>query len=97
MLYAEPIYIQAEGVCFPELKKVILASADKVVMGDSLDDAIFMLTGSKSSLSDEVSSQKSTSEERSSEKIGPIDEILKSVESLQKQFEALQKLIQTLK
>ena len=97
LLYAEPIYIQAEGVSFPELKKVILASADKVVMGDSLDDAIFMLTGSKSSLSDEVSSQKSTSAESSSEKIGPIDEILKSVESLQKQFEALQKLIQTLK
>ena len=45
LLYAEPIYIQAEGVTFPELKKVILATSDKVVMADSLDQAFYELTG----------------------------------------------------
>jgi len=50
ILYAEPIYIQAEGVSFPELKKVILSTADKVVMGDSLNDALYLLTGKKESI-----------------------------------------------
>ena len=45
LLYAEPVYIQADGVNFPELKKVILASANKVVMEDSLDEALAALTG----------------------------------------------------
>ena len=48
ILYAEPVYIQAEGVSFPELKKVILASSDTVVMEDSLAKAIFALSGSDS-------------------------------------------------
>jgi uncharacterized membrane protein (UPF0182 family) len=47
LLYAEPVYIQADGVNFPELKKVILASANKVVMEDSLDEALAALTGDK--------------------------------------------------
>ena len=45
ILYAEPVYIQAEGVIFPELKRVILATADKVVMEDSLGLALAALTG----------------------------------------------------
>tara|TARA_A100001037_G_scaffold306834_1_gene356661 strand:- start:46972 stop:49761 length:2790 start_codon:yes stop_codon:yes gene_type:complete len=45
ILYAEPIYIQAEGVDFPELKKVILASGEKVVMEDSLTLAMQSLLG----------------------------------------------------
>jgi uncharacterized membrane protein (UPF0182 family) len=44
ILYAEPIYIQAEGVRFPELKRVILASGDRVVMEDSLREALDALT-----------------------------------------------------
>ena len=45
LLYAEPIYLQAEGVEFPELKQVILASQEKVVMRDSIPEAIAALTG----------------------------------------------------
>ena len=45
LLYAEPIYLQAEGVEFPELKRVILATQKKVVMEDSVPEAIAALTG----------------------------------------------------
>ncbi len=48
VLYVEPVYIQAEGVEFPELKRVILATADKVVMEDSLALALTALTGDPS-------------------------------------------------
>ena len=51
LLYAEPVYIRAEGVNFPELKRVILATGDKVVMGDSLGDALALLTGEGSLVS----------------------------------------------
>ena len=48
LLYAEPVYIRAEGVDFPELKRVILATADRVVMEDSLGLALVALTGERS-------------------------------------------------
>ena len=52
ILYAEPVYIRAEGVNFPELKRVILATGDKVVMEDSLNEALSALTGSASFVTD---------------------------------------------
>ena len=45
LLYAEPIYLKAEGVEFPELKTVILASQQKVVMGTSIKESVYLLTG----------------------------------------------------
>ena len=46
LLYAEPVYLQAEGVDFPELKQVILATGEKVVMEASVPEAVKALTGS---------------------------------------------------
>ena len=43
LLYAEPIYLQAERLAFPELKRVILASADRIVMEPSLREALASL------------------------------------------------------
>ncbi len=48
LIYAEPVYIRAEGVSFPELKRVILATANRVVMEDSLNEALAALTGDSS-------------------------------------------------
>ncbi|MEE8442511.1 MAG: UPF0182 family protein [Dehalococcoidia bacterium] len=45
ILYVEPIYLQAEGIALPELKRVILASSKKVVMEPSLDEALAALVG----------------------------------------------------
>lgn len=45
LIYAEPLYIQAETIDFPELKQVILADANKVVMSDNLDSALAELLG----------------------------------------------------
>ena len=48
LLFVEPVYIRAEGVDFPELKRVILATANQVVMEDSLGLALAELTGARS-------------------------------------------------
>jgi uncharacterized membrane protein (UPF0182 family) len=40
LLYVEPLYIQAETGRLPELKRVIVAAGDQVIMGESLDEAL---------------------------------------------------------
>ena len=45
LLFVEPVYIQAEGVEFPELKRVILAAGERVVMAGSLSEALTLLVG----------------------------------------------------
>ena len=40
LLYAEPIYLQAESLAFPELKRVVLATNERVVMAPTLNDAV---------------------------------------------------------
>jgi uncharacterized protein len=45
LLYVEPLYVQAVNSPFPELKRVIVASQDKVVMSTSLSDALTALVG----------------------------------------------------
>ncbi|MCH7482930.1 MAG: UPF0182 family protein [Chloroflexi bacterium] len=48
LLYVEPIYLQADSVAsvrFPELKRVILATASTVVMEKTLDEAVRALLG----------------------------------------------------
>ena len=44
ILYAEPLYLQSEVLAFPELKKVILADNNNLVMADSIQEALTALT-----------------------------------------------------
>ena len=45
LLYIEPIYLEATSVPIPQLKKVIAASGQNVVMEDTLDKALASLLG----------------------------------------------------
>ena len=42
-LYVVPLYLRAEGTNFPQLKRVIAATGDKVVMRSTLDEALAAL------------------------------------------------------
>jgi hypothetical protein len=44
-LYVVPLYLKAEGTNFPQLKRVIVAAGDKVVMEPTLDEALGSLFG----------------------------------------------------
>jgi uncharacterized membrane protein (UPF0182 family) len=44
-LYVEPIYLQAGGSRLPELKRVVVATGNRVAMGESVDDALAQLYG----------------------------------------------------
>jgi len=45
-LYVVPLYLRAEGTNFPQLKRVIVATGDKVVMEPTLDGALNALFNS---------------------------------------------------
>ena len=45
-LYVVPLYLKAEGTNFPQLKRVIVAADNKVVMEPTLDEALSALFGS---------------------------------------------------
>jgi hypothetical protein len=47
-LYVVPLYLKAEGTNFPQLKRVIVATGDKVVMEPTLDEALSSLFGGES-------------------------------------------------
>ncbi|GAC1480164.1 MAG: UPF0182 family protein [Candidatus Dormibacteria bacterium] len=46
LLYIEPIYLQAENLQIPQLKKVIVATGQQVAMENTLDQALTALFGS---------------------------------------------------
>jgi len=45
LLYVQPLYLQAEGGRIPELKRVVVAYENQVVMGETLDGALTELFG----------------------------------------------------
>lgn len=46
-LYVVPVYLTAEGTDFPQLKRVIVISGDKVAMEPTLDEAIQSVVGTQ--------------------------------------------------
>ena len=48
-LYVVPLYLTAEGTNFPQLKRVIVISGDKVAMEATLDEAIQAVFGTPQS------------------------------------------------
>jgi len=45
VLYVEPLYLDSEQTRFPELKRVIVASKDRVAMRETLDEALAAVFG----------------------------------------------------
>ncbi len=45
LVYVQPLYLQAEGGRIPELKRVVVAYENQVVMGETLDEALTTLFG----------------------------------------------------
>jgi uncharacterized membrane protein (UPF0182 family) len=106
LLYAEPIYLQAESVEFPALKKVILATDQKVVMRDSVYEAIEALTGFTPSLQDPSGSQEMDNSEGDGTQISPsnpytvessINGITEALEDLKNDISVLEVLLDSLK
>ena len=45
LLYVEPLFIRPEALALPELKKIIVADSERVVMADTLSESLALLLG----------------------------------------------------
>jgi uncharacterized membrane protein (UPF0182 family) len=61
LIYVEPIYLRAEGGKIPELKRVVVAHENRVVMGETLDEGLNALFGSGAVVTQRVAAQDSLS------------------------------------
>ena len=46
LIYVQPLYLRAEGGKIPELKRVVVAHENRVVMGETLEEGLNLLFGS---------------------------------------------------
>ena len=46
LIYVQPIYLRAEGGTIPELKRVVVAHENRVVMGETLEEGLNAIFGS---------------------------------------------------
>ena len=93
ILYAEPIYLRAEGINFPELKQVILATGTTVVMRGSVSEAVAALVGEirQESRSDDTSPVLPSDLPRSA-----IDEINNAIQELKDGISNLENALERL-
>tara|TARA_B100001245_G_C22743459_1_gene360373 strand:- start:51 stop:779 length:729 start_codon:yes stop_codon:yes gene_type:complete len=101
LLYVEPIYLQAEGVDFPELKQVILATQDNVVMHGSVHEAVEDLTGFSSIIDATLSDDSENVAIQSDLDLNPFNLELKTVDQvidqLKNELSSLEEAVDRLK
>jgi len=61
LIYVQPIYLRAEGGSIPELKRIVVAHENRVVMGETLDEGLNALFGSGAAAQARASTQDSLS------------------------------------
>ena len=101
IFYVEPIYLQAEGLAFPQLKQVIIADKKSVVMRPTLQEGLVALVG-------EAPALVSLPTEPSSEGVslsqtvdlgalqGEVERISEAIESLRKALSLLESALNRL-
>jgi uncharacterized membrane protein (UPF0182 family) len=61
LIYVQPIYLRAEGGTIPELKRVVVAHENRVVMAETLEEGLNVLFGSGAAAQARTSAQDSLS------------------------------------
>ena len=90
-LYVVPLYLKAEGTNFPQLKRVIVATGDKVVMQPSLDEALDSLFGTSQGQSGPLPGKQAGSETPLSK--ATRDQAAAQLAAAQKAINALKQLL----
>ena len=93
ILYVEPLYIRAEALALPELKKVIVADAKNVIMTDTLSESLARLLGSSVS---EIAGPVPPTGDLSSEAAQILEEVGQEVGSLEEAVEGLKESLESL-
>ena len=62
LIYVQPLFLRAQGGTIPEMKRVVVASGNQVVMGETLDQALEAMFGSGAAVSVNAQSADTTGE-----------------------------------
>jgi uncharacterized membrane protein (UPF0182 family) len=81
-LYVVPLYLRAEGTNFPQLKRVIVATGDKVVMEPTLDEALSALFGNSPVLAQQNGTQTQVAGPNLTQARAQLAEAQKAIDSL---------------
>lgn len=93
LIYAEPIYLQAERSPMPELRLVVLAVQDRLAYGSTFEAALRSLfAGESSSLSSEPSTQSQSSKSASGVAATPTSDTNALIEGAAKDLDDYQRL-----
>lgn len=77
-LYVEPVYLRSDTSALPELKRVILASGDQIVMRETLEEALAALIQDAPAV-DEIVAEPPVSEQVSEETAATVEELIQAV------------------
>jgi uncharacterized membrane protein (UPF0182 family) len=93
IIYVEPLYLQSQGLAFPELKKIILADASNMVMADTIEQGLAVLVGALSPAPAVASPSGSGTPATRQE----VDRIQQAVEGLRRALENLEEALKNLR
>ena len=92
LLYFEPVYLQADQGALPELKRVIVAFQDTIVMRQTLPEALEAVFGRLPASSQLASQSANSTDSKASGTAGvPVDLIQSAIEAYEQGEQALQK------
>ncbi len=92
-LYVVPLFLQAEGTNFPQLKRVIVATGNKVVMEPSLDEALSSLFATGPQQSETGTTQQTAASTPLSK--ATLDQAKAQLAAAQKAIDSLKRLLAT--
>jgi len=92
ILYAEPIFLTPDTIEFPELRRIILADAQQVVMHKTLDDSIDALVGELPAVAPPVEAEEPLEADEAT-RPGWREGVEEAIDNLQKALDQLKKLI----
>jgi uncharacterized membrane protein (UPF0182 family) len=95
VLYAEPVFLKPETLEFPELRRIILADAQQIVMHQTLDASIDALVGRLPAVA--PITEKEEAPEKAEKKVPPGDKLEAARQALKEAIEKLQEVLESLK
>ena len=95
LLYAEPVFLKPETLEFPELRRIILADSNQVVMHQTLDASIDALVGKLPPVAPPAEADEPMEPQEAGEAVGPKfrEGLKQAVDDLQKVVDQLKELI----
>ncbi len=94
LLYVEPLYLRAENGQIPELKRVILASGERIVMRETLDQALLALFEGRQPIAAEPSVESTPAPAGQVDDQPLPDTIVELANTAAEHYEAAQKALQ---